>query len=486
MNCIGDTANLILAKLLPRGNKMILVNDGMISWDKVFSLDRLIADTYGLSIEQSRDFLRSFTAPEYRKYLGKTVELTLDQGEVCNMHKNFPVGYNLMQWASTMTEYIDPSNRLFALGKLAGNNQHTMRKNNFAGISDMLYNIKYSDGVIPGPLGIKYWPIDAYMNNFGDNLKDSIKKGYLLNDIAYFISEGGVKNWPKKGTFIDRKNKVVTYKGKSIKYDDIIEFTDENPRIPNIDIIRGGVRRSLQTQTPGRFFLGVLPLDIDNIFFLGIARPSTGGLNNLVEMQCLFVNEMITNPVFYSDINKRKDELYNDFMNKRTFRQLEEERNSSYKSRDYLFYYGHYTAYIAELLGIDMKFEAKDWFNIDSILKYYMTPNNAFKYRQSGKYKIEGGEKLFEVSYQTNKAAMYSSLMLFLSSYLYYPVVMTKNPALGAFHHLFNPRFIFNDTRPAHKRKYKEKFKEYCKLYNEVENERREARIAKGIDKIVL
>ena len=50
-------------------------------------------------------------------------------------------------------------------------------------------------------------------------------------------------------------------------------------------------------------FMGVIPKELRNVYFIGFMRPTTGGLNNITEMQCLFTHKMITDRRF-------NDEMY--------------------------------------------------------------------------------------------------------------------------------------------------------------------------------
>ena len=55
--------------------------------------------------------------------------------------------------------------------------------------------------------------------------------------------------------------------------------------------------------------MGVVPRELSNVYLIGIIRPTTGGLNNIIEMQCLFIHKMIADPRFnreiFGDIDRR-------------------------------------------------------------------------------------------------------------------------------------------------------------------------------------
>ena len=54
--------------------------------------------------------------------------------------------------------------------------------------------------------------------------------------------------------------------------------------------------------------MGVIPKELRNVYFLGYTRPMTGGLNNIVEMQCLFTHKLIADPAFHCKIHQNLEE----------------------------------------------------------------------------------------------------------------------------------------------------------------------------------
>jgi hypothetical protein len=61
-------------------------------------------------------------------------------------------------------------------------------------------------------------------------------------------------------------------------------------------------------------------------------------------------------------------------------------------------WYGSYTEELARLLGINIRL--RDSRSLEALNQYFFLPNNAFKYRQTGDYRIEGCDKLVEHVYR--------------------------------------------------------------------------------------
>src|SRR5262249_16836208 len=137
-------------------------------------------------------------------------------------------------------------------------------------------------------------------------LPGNIAKGYLLNDICFFVDKGLVELWPKQKATLDREAKTIELGGKVAHYDVIIDGDREEPNLPPITI---GDSRRPYSYPYRENYLGVVPKEMHNVFLLGYTRPTTGGLSNIVEMQCLLAHKLITDPVFnrdmYGDIDRR-------------------------------------------------------------------------------------------------------------------------------------------------------------------------------------
>src|SRR4030095_1096340 len=139
-----------------------------------------------------------------------------------------------------------------------------------------------------GIIAIKYWPIDSYQTLFDNgSLKQSISDGYLLNDIAFFLEQGLVELWPKRETLIDREQQTIRWKDHVIKYDYIVDADYEVPNLPDIMVERESSPRRKYEYVCRSNFMGIVPKELNNVYFIGFIRPTTGGLNNITEMQCL-------------------------------------------------------------------------------------------------------------------------------------------------------------------------------------------------------
>jgi hypothetical protein len=167
----------------------------------------------------------------------------------------------------------------------------------------MIFNYFFRSSVPYGVIAIKYWPIDSYQRLFdNDSLKKFIRDGYLLNDIAFFLEQGLVELWPKQETVIDREEHTIRWKDNVIKYDHIVDADYEIPNLPDIIVDRDGVPKHKYEYICRNNFMGVIPKELNNIYFIGYTRPSTGGLNNIIEMQCLFTHKLITASSFHQEI----------------------------------------------------------------------------------------------------------------------------------------------------------------------------------------
>src|SRR5208282_4012112 len=68
---------------------------------------------------------------------------------------------------------------------------------------------------------------------------------------------------------------------------------------------------------------------------------------------------------------------------------------------DHLVYYGFYTDDIARLLKINPRLS--DCRSIRDLVTHFIFPNIAFKYRQSGLYKVEGVKEMIQQIYKNHK-----------------------------------------------------------------------------------
>jgi hypothetical protein len=132
----------------------------------------------------------------------------------------------------------------------------------------------------------------------------------------------------------------------------------------------------------------------------------TGGLNNIVEMQCLLTHKLIKSASFHREIHENIDlriREYNDH-----YYLLETKGHA-----DHLVHYGFYADDIARLMKINPRLS--DCRSIKDLVIHFIFPNAAFKYRQSGPYKVEGVKEMVEQIYKNH--ARFSWVVHYLLTY---------------------------------------------------------------------
>ena len=331
---MGDSANLIIAKLIPNNNKIIIRTNGFNARDKVvprlggvYTLDQLEA--------------HNFRYTSHSHYASLIYGLPLGSKTPVLMGDQFPA---------------------------------TVRDDSY---------ITSKSRPASGTIAIKYWPIDQYADKFSNHLEESISQGYLLNDIAMWLHIGKAIVVPKD-TPINIEKKTITYAGIERAFHQHIKGDAEQPRLPQI-MIDGNTPYEYQYRDN---FMGVIPRKLNNIYLIGYTRPYTGGLANIIEMQGLFVHKMITQPEFHHKINHNLEDrifAYNNHYYGTT----------KPRSADHLVYFGFYTDDIARLIGIDYK-PSSEATLIKDLVFYYAFPNNALKYRLKGEYAVDGVEDFIE------------------------------------------------------------------------------------------
>ena len=351
---IGDSANLIVAKLFAGGNRIILVNNGF------FCLDKLITDR---GIRYALDDVEMHNIANLSAFLYKTV---LPQGQI------------LIQSNPKQSKPFIGSNFFLR-------HPRSLRNQDLTPALNMGRGSPFNPELPNGLKIIKYWPIDAYKECFGDKLEESIRAGYLLNDIAYLIDRKLVELWPQQQVTIDRENRVVRWRDQIVQYDDIIDGDQEVPLLPPIEIQRSGQPIHNYQYFHRECFLGVMPRELPNTYMLGYARPMTGGLNNLSEMQGLFIHKLITDDAFRGDIAKNLDE------------RIDAYNRDHYPSTlrigaDNLVFYGQYLERIARLMGIESRLSACR--SLEDVSIHYFFPNTVAKYRRTGPYAVEGMDEV--------------------------------------------------------------------------------------------
>lgn len=358
IDSIGDSANLLIAKLVTGDNRIICLQNGFLPLDKLL----YIGDTaYSLDQLEAHQMARSFP----RLY-----------GAVINF--NFVPMTTIVVNFKPVAAYLDIVRRIqHVLGRVfTPENFHVP----FAETRRAMEAERPPKAHVPnGIIAIKYWPIDAYARQFGDELSERIRQGYLLNDLVYFVSEGLVTLWRKDETTIDEVGKTIRRNGESIRYDYLIRGDAEVPRLPRITYEKAGDTVDYE-YVYRENHLGVIPSVLRNVYLLGYTRPLTGGLSNITEMQSLLIHRMITDEPFRSGMTERLAEkmaVYN-----RKYYTC-----ATPRPRDHLTYYGFYTDEVARELGIDLSL--KSCRSVRDVAKYLCYPNNADKFRQTGRYKID-------------------------------------------------------------------------------------------------
>ena len=331
---MGDSANLMISKLIPNNNKIILRMKGFTPLDQQYGREERI--------------------------------FTLDQGEFQNARY---ISHEM--YGAVMMNYITPKSV----------NPHILL-NQFP-----LFNRDYSWAKAKayppsGTIAVKYWPIERYYQEFNENLEESISQGYLLNDITMWLHTGKVIIVPPD-TPMDFENKTITYAGIERSFHQYIQGDAEQPRIPTIMIDGVNPYQYLYRDN----FMGIIPQKLNNIYLLGLTRPMTGGVANIVEMQSLFIHKLVTQPEFHCKIHHNLSQRiadYNDYYF----------GNTEPRKTDHTIHFGFYTDDIARLIGIDHK--VSECHSVKDLIFYYAFPNNAFKYRLKGEYAIDGIKELIE------------------------------------------------------------------------------------------
>ncbi|MCE9613948.1 MAG: thioredoxin reductase [Lentisphaerae bacterium] len=394
---MGDSANLLISHLIPRNVKIIIRTNGFHARDKVVPIQ---GTTYTLDQLE----FHNYRYVSHDHYASVIHGVPLGSGNPILLGDQFP--------ASVRDESHNPSKARPASGTVA----------------------------------IKYWPIDEYCRNFGNNLESAISNGYALNDLTMWLHTGRAIVVPKQ-TPIDFERKTITYGGIERPFDRYVSGDAETPRLPPI-MIDGQAPFAYQHRDT---FMGVIPSTLHNCYTIGYTRPYTGGLANIIEMQGLLVHKLVTQPAFHSRIHRNLDERIAAY-NEHYF------GNRKPRRYDHLVYYGFFTDDVARLIGIDHKLS--DCKSLQDLMFYYAFPNNAFKYRLKGEYAVAGVDRLIEkVNRQFSHFII--SFAYLLSSGLVDPANLT--PWL-----LQARRNMFNDMR--HKELYRVFLEHYLQAYRQLKN----------------
>jgi hypothetical protein len=361
ITAMGDSVNLMISKLVPYGNRIILVTNGFMLLDK-------------LSFYGGRSY-------------------TLDQFEYHNLRhlsfnvyrKTFLHGLDFVWLCQKLFRFLSIDQVYF---------KHPLAVRHFRLKFDPRWLLFPPSPIPNGIIAIKYWPIDAYQQLFdNESLKRSIGEGYLLNDIAFFLEQGLVELWPKRETIIDRARHTIEWNGRVIKCDHILDADYETPNLPAITWHRAGAPPGKYEYVYRNSFMGVIPKELRNVYFLGYTRPMTGGLNNIVEMQCLFTHKLIADPVFHREIHQTLENRIEQY-NKKNYYLMT-------GHTDHLVPYGFYADDIARLMRINPRLS--ECRSIRDVVTYFLFPNAAYKYRQSGPYAVPGVKEMVRKVYDDHK-----------------------------------------------------------------------------------
>ena len=372
ITAMGDSVNLMISKLIPYNNRIVLVTNGFMLLDKLSFYD--------------------------------DISYTLDQLEYHNMRRVSYLLYRKM--ISGGLEFVLLCQKLFGL--LPIDNVYFKQPLAIRNFRFSLTRMNLSRSPVPnGIIAVKYWPIDSYQKLFDNEaLKQSISEGYLLNDIAFFIEQGLVELWPKRETIIDREECTIQWKGNVIKYDHIVDADHEVPNLPDIVVDRAGVPERKYEYVYRNTFMGVVPKELSNIYFIGYTRPTTGGLNNIIEMQCLFAHKLILDPEFHREIHENIEHRIQKY--DRYYHLLDTDGRT-----DHLVHYGFYTDDVAKLLKISSRLS--ECRSIRDLVIHFIFPNTAFKFRQRGPYIVLGVEQMVNEIYDNHKG--FSVVINYLLTY---------------------------------------------------------------------
>jgi len=371
ITAMGDSVNLMISKLVPYNNRIMLITNGFMLLDKLM--------------------------------FHNDTSYTLDQLEYHNMRRVFPALYRKTILGGL--DFVLICQKLFPLLSI----DQIYTKYPLA-IRNLRFNKRigsiYRSPVPNGIIAIKYWPIDSYHRLFdNDSLKHSISEGYLLNDIGFFLEQDLVELWPKNETVIDREANTIRWKDRVVKYDCIVDADHEVPNLPDIVVDSGG-RESKFEYVYRNCFMGVIPKELSNIYFIGYTRPTTGGLSNIIEMQCLFAHKLIVDTGFHHQIHKNLEQKIEKY--DRRYHLLETDGRT-----DHLVHYGFYTDDIAKLMNITPS--AWHCRSIKDLVIHFIFPNTAFKFRRLGRYQVAGVNEMIDRIYDDHKG--FSAVLQYLATY---------------------------------------------------------------------
>lgn len=371
---IGDTTNMMLARLVPQGNEVILLNNGFVNLDKYI--------TFEIPGPKAQWYL-----PLFGVRTGKRYQLDLAQGEFHTIAKYWPRFYK----------------DLFAIPLGPPSPESWFARTFQPEVFHVRFPQTYRRDVVEandaspaghgnGMSGIKYWPIDMYEARFGEEVDARIQAGTLLNDIIFWHTEGLVETWSKDRTTIDQENQTIHCDGRTVAYDHLIGGGAEVPRLPPIVAVDEDGQRHAYTYAHRNTFLGVVPAELPNVFFLGYTRPLTGGIANISEMQGLMIHTLLEEPARLEALREDLDERIASY-NAKYYPE-----GSRRSPTDHLVNFGLYTQDVAEFIGLGRPLaqavSANPYRTALNLRFELLHPNNALKWRMQGKYAVPGAEAL--------------------------------------------------------------------------------------------
>lgn len=396
---IGDTANMIIAKMVGQNNKIIALQNGFISTDKAIRFSK---------VQLTLDQIEAHNVGFYFK----GIYSTLIVGGI-NSQLNFMLKKLSKVKPFSIPLFLRKLFNFYFISKLF--NRNDLQTKHGTGRELDLENVR-NVPKFPFPNGlilIKHWPIDSYYNSFSKHLLENIKKGYVLNDIAFFIDEGLVTLRSKSDTIIDESKKTISTNGETIHYDHLIKGGPEEPRFPSITIHYDDTSKKEYSYRFKDTYFGVVPKGLNNIYFMGLARPISGGVALINEMQALLIDSLLSRP-------KLKNEIIN------TLQQRIDAYNKAHYfapdqtgKTDHLVFYGFYTEEVARVLGIHFKLR-ECLFSLKKLYHYFFFPNNSFKYRQNGIYKIENCDQLIKRAYKDHRN--YEDVFYYFICFVFYRI----------------------------------------------------------------
>lgn len=401
IDTIGDSANLMISKLVTGDNRVICLQNGFLPLDKLFQMGDT---TYSLDQLEAHQM-----ASHFKSLYSAVIDLNF-----VKLFKILPTQKLGAIYMAVVRRFQHLLGRVFTPHNFHVGHEHTLR----GYPAERKPEVPIPNGIIV----IKYWPIDQYAKEFSDDLRGNIESGYLLNDITFFASEGMISLWNKEKTEVDHLHKTVTFEGETVHYDHYIEGDAETPNLPRITYEEDGKTADYEYVYRNNY-LGVISGKLKNIYLLGYTRPSTGGLANITEMQGLLIHRMLTEPAFKEKTLEglqEKIERYN-----RKYYPL-----STPGPRDHLCFFGFYTEEVAKALGINVTLGSCR--SLRDVAKYFTYPNNADRYRQTGRYKIEGAKELIDHVFRQHKG--FKLLWQMMLSYISYQVLFVAVAASLYFH----------------------------------------------------